>query len=428
MLYLRLLADPRVFCLWIGQLLSVLGDRLYIMTVLWLVMQTTGSTELMSVVAVAQLLPLAAAGLFSGALVDRMDRFTVMIVTDLVRAVLAGLVPLAYLAGHFSPALLVAVGAGLGLLGSVFVPALQAVLPDLAQSRGASLPALIGLMDTTDRLGRVLGPGAAGLLLLVMPQIHLLTINAVSFVVSGATLAWVAHRWRDRERPARQARRSRLGREVLEGLRLAARERVVLFGLVVRGWGNFAWSIYTLGLPLLLTRELHSNLGWYGIALAAYGVGTLVGNVFAGHLDLVRHILPVFCWGWTVVGFGLALTGLVPRLSFVLAGTLLTGLAVPFANITMDVYIGRHMAGEVLGRIYSLQRINRDGANGLGLLAAGFLLACAPVGAAIVWAGVSVAAVAVAAYVFVHLRTRAGRTLGAGTGGSSQARSASRQP
>ena len=415
MLYLRLLADPRVFCLWIGQLLSVLGDRLYIMTVLWLVLQMTGSTELMSVVAVAQLLPLAAAGLFGGALVDRVDRFGVMIAADLIRAVLAGLLPIAYLTGHFTPALLIAVGAGLGLLGALFVPALQAVLPGLAESRGAPLPALIGLMDTTDRLGRILGPGAAGLLLMVMPQVHLLTINAVSFVVSGATLAWVAHRWRDRERPPRRRAKSRLGREVMEGLRLAVRERTILLGLAVRGWGNFAWSVYTIGLPLLLTRELHVGLGWYGIALSAYGVGTLAGNVAVGHLDLVRRIRPVFCCGWALVGIGLVLAGLVPRMSFVLAGTLLTGLAVPFANITMDAYIGRNMAGDMLGRIYALQRINRDGANGLGIMAAGFLLAYLPVGVSIVGAGISVVLVAGGSYGAVRVRTRAGR-LPAGRG------------
>jgi hypothetical protein len=53
---------------------------------------------------------------------------------------------------------------------------------------------MVALTDSTDRLARVLGPGSAGLLLLVMPEIHLFSLDAGTFGVSAAALAFVARR------------------------------------------------------------------------------------------------------------------------------------------------------------------------------------------------------------------------------------------
>ncbi|MGI8613278.1 MAG: hypothetical protein ACR2KL_04940 [Nocardioidaceae bacterium] len=52
---------------------------------------------------------------------------------------------------------------------------------------------MVSLLDSTDRLGRILGPGVVGFLTL-LPEIHLFTIDAATFLVSAACLTAVLHR------------------------------------------------------------------------------------------------------------------------------------------------------------------------------------------------------------------------------------------
>ncbi len=75
MRYVRLLGRGETLALCAGQMASVMGDRLYAMAVLWLVLKMTGSTELMAVVALGQTAPLVVVGLWGGGLVDHWDKF-----------------------------------------------------------------------------------------------------------------------------------------------------------------------------------------------------------------------------------------------------------------------------------------------------------------------------------------------------------------
>ena len=56
-----------------GQLVSQTGDRFYMLALSFMVLETTGSAAKMGVVLFAGMLPLVAAGLFSGVVVDRVN-------------------------------------------------------------------------------------------------------------------------------------------------------------------------------------------------------------------------------------------------------------------------------------------------------------------------------------------------------------------
>jgi len=84
---------------WIAQSLSVAGDSFAYIAVPLLVLQATGSVARMGLLTAVAGAASVVAGVFGGVLVDRLDRRTLMIIADLARLVLYGLVPLAWLAG-----------------------------------------------------------------------------------------------------------------------------------------------------------------------------------------------------------------------------------------------------------------------------------------------------------------------------------------
>ena len=108
-----------------------------------------------------------------------------LIGADLVRAaVLLAVVALWLASGGPGAAPLIAAVIVLAAGQAVFQPAVQTVLPALVEPR--LLPATNGLMDTTDRSARLLGPGLIALLAGVLPVMHFLTIDALSFLVSAS--------------------------------------------------------------------------------------------------------------------------------------------------------------------------------------------------------------------------------------------------
>src|ERR1051326_2478420 len=80
-----LLAGRNFRNLWLGQLISQLGDGVTNLTVLIVINKLTGSTVAIATMAIAIAVPQLVFGLISGVYVDRWDRRRTMIVSDLVR-------------------------------------------------------------------------------------------------------------------------------------------------------------------------------------------------------------------------------------------------------------------------------------------------------------------------------------------------------
>lgn len=397
MRYFTLLRRPAPLLLWIGQLTSTAGDRLYAMAVLWLTLELTGSTGMMATVSLFESVPYTLMGLIAGPLIDRWDRFRTMVAVDVLRAALVLLLPLAYLTGTLQPWHLMLTGMGLGVLEAFFSPALQASLPGLVEQD--ELPALSGLMDTTSRIARILGPGLVGGMLAFMPKVHFFSLDAATFVVSAVCLTLAGTIARRTAAPAKPRPRRSIRDELPVGWRLTRADAGIWLCLMVRGINNFLWAGFTLGAPLL-AEQRWGGFGSYGLLIAAYGAGSLAGNLTAGNLHMRReHLVRWFMGGWVITGVGFFLLGLTASFGWALAATVVAGVGGPLAHIAMDPYIAWRIDPEDLGKVYSLQKIWINGALAVGTLTVGWGMEyIAPAGAVSV-AGVLMAATAVAGLV-----------------------------
>ena len=362
---LRLLRQPAPLALWLGQLFSVTGDKLYAMAVLWLVLQLTGSAKLTAAVSVAESVPYVLAGFLGAGLITRSRRLPALIGLDLLSAAAVAVVPVSYLLGVRSILLLVAVAAVASALAALFDPALQAALPDVVAGR--DLQPIVALTDSTDRLARVLGPGSAGLLLLAIPEIHLFTLDAGSFLASAAALAFVARRAAGGPPGARPPGGTHSS--IWDGLREVLRRPSLRVGLAVRAACNLAWPAFTIGLPFELVHQWHTGLGSYGLLLGVFGLGNLAGNLLSGARRVGRHLLAWYCLSWSLVGAGFLALALAPSLTVAALAIAWMGIFTPLANVSMDAHIAAVVPADRLARVYALQRVAVAGASAMGAFA-----------------------------------------------------------
>jgi MFS family permease len=210
---------------------------------------------------------------WAGALTDRYDRRRLLIGGQLLALVgaLSIAVPTAIVGAEDLPGpwpiYLGTLVIGVGVAFSI--PAMQALIPALVEER--DLDRAIALNGVTFNLARGIGPAIAGVILLEVDASLAFSINAASFAVLLAAMAWV--------RPRFEREAGRGDRSVRAGLRwvLADRRAVVLLGTMV-AIGFATDPINTLTPPM--AKEVGGGDGLVGAMVSAFGLGAVAAAFF----------------------------------------------------------------------------------------------------------------------------------------------------
>ncbi|MGW5732892.1 MULTISPECIES: MFS transporter [Streptomyces] len=327
MSYLRLLRRRHVFALWTGQALSVLGDRLYAMALMWMAWQEWGAAA-MGLVAVAESIPYIVMGVVGRRFVARFNALRTLAYVDLVRAGLLVLMPLAWAHTGIVGTLVLALLVGAG--GAVFEPNLGALVPELVDEK--DVQAVNGLMDLSGRVARIAGPGAAGILLTIMPMPTLFLIDAATFAASAVALLLLGQATaKPREQKADPGIKPRV--RVLLRTHPATGVAMAVHGL------GIAAHTASFALPAFIALHMGGGAGAYGAVLAVTGAGSVLANTVAGNRKLPANRPVFYCLTWAVSGVLLASVALAASLPALLVVSLLIGATHPFLQISLSTHL-----------------------------------------------------------------------------------------
>jgi MFS family permease len=187
--YVRLATNGPFSAMWLGQVVSSLGDRVHQVALVYLVARATDSSPLaLGLVFAAMTLPSVIVGPVAGALVDRWDRKQVMVASDLIRAVIVCLIPVA---SGLHVGLVVGLVFVLAAVSSFFRPARSAALPQVVPAEDLlTANSSIWIADTVSDLA---GYSLGGLFVAFLGSSLALAfwIDSLSYLISGALVAAV---------------------------------------------------------------------------------------------------------------------------------------------------------------------------------------------------------------------------------------------
>lgn len=280
--YTELLRTNRDFrMLWLGQVVSQLGDWFDTIALFTLVLRLTGSGRAVGLVLVARFLPSVVLGPLSGVLADRFNRRHIMIASDAARA----LVVLGFLFVRSPEQVwLVYLLTVLQLAFSAFFePARSAALPSVVPQR--DLVAANSISSVTWSAMLTLGAAVGGPVTDWFGTDAAFITDSATYIVS-AVLVWCVRLPRRPPRPKTPLTVAKaLGvTDTLEGLRYVwRRPRVLALLLVKPAWG-LGGGILTL-LPVfgekVFRLSLHAAVGGAALGMsalyAARGIGTAIG-------------------------------------------------------------------------------------------------------------------------------------------------------
>ena len=281
--------DRNFVIFWAGQSLSVLGDAFILIAVPLLVLQATGSVAMMGLVTAIHGGGSLLAGIFTGAIVDRVDRRRLMIWCDVGRLLLYGSLPFIWrFAGPHLWVLYVItfLGAGLAMLFGVAYITAVANLVDRDQIIDAN-----GRLHATFAVGFVLGPMLAGLIAGRVGADVAVGLNGLTFAVSALSLSRIRLRRAsavpasaDRATLDRPAGRWAILSGLVVGLRFLYHDP--LFRALTLMIGTMAFL--TTGVLDLFVYHLKENLGQsdtaVGIIFGIASVGAIISGVLASRL------------------------------------------------------------------------------------------------------------------------------------------------
>jgi MFS family permease len=358
--------------LWAGMTVSLLGDGIFLIAMAWEAYALWNAPAALSILGIGMTLPTIAFLLPAGMLSDRVDRRLVMLWADFGRAVVIGVLAVLSLTGALTFWQLVVVVAIYGVGTAFFIPAFEAVVPDIVPS--ADLPAANSLDQFVRPLAlRLAGPALGGVLIDVVGVGAAFALDAASFGISALALIFM----RSSARGHSEAGGS-IGGEIRAGFAYIRRH--------VWLWATFASAavayLLFMGpaevlLPFVVKNELGGSAGDLGLVFAAGGLGSLGCAVLIGQRGLPRRDITFMYLVWTAATIAVAGYGLADAVWQLMLASLAFNALETAGTIVWATAKQRHVPPALLGRVSSL-----DWLISIGLLPLSFALT-GPVSSAI---------------------------------------------
>jgi predicted MFS family arabinose efflux permease len=376
---------------WFGESISLLGDQFHYVALSWLVLGLTGSGLALGTVLLAASLPRGAFLLVGGALSDRISPRTLMLGSNVVRAVITTMIAILVLGGRIEIWHLLVAGALFGTVDAVFFPAIGTIVARLVPED--RLGPANSVLQGTQQLMSTVGPALAGLAIATIGVGTAFVIDAASFAVAAVAIwlvrsAGMPPAAPTDDQPAAEepasgpasedlsavdgpSRRASVLSEMFEGARAVMGDPVMRMLVLLSTAFNLAFTgPVVVGLPWLVQFRFDGDAALLGLLFAAFGGGSLIGVLLAGTLPRTRRLGYLLVSVATLLGVGLVAIGLAsaPAVGVIL---MLIGTGTGYINVSIITWTQVRTEPHLLGRTMSFLMLGSVVAAPLSLAVAG---------------------------------------------------------
>lgn len=394
----------RNYRLWFtGALVSNIGTWMQRTAQDWLVLTqlTHNSGVALGLTTGLQFAPALVLSPWAGLLADRLDRRRLLMATQGAMGVFAAILGALVLSGHVRLWQVYVLAAALGVAAAFDAPVRQTFVAQLVPKE--KLANAVGLNSASFNAARLVGPGAAGLLIAAIGTGWMFWLNAASFACTIGAL--VAMRTTELH-PMPMVARSK--GQIRDGLAYVRHRPDILVIMVVIGVVSAFGLNFQMTSALIARTVFHKGAGEYGLLGSVLAIGSLSGALLAARRENPRVRLVVgaaFAFGVAACLLAVMPTYLTYAIMCVPVGlaslTMMTA-----ANATIQLGTEPRMRG----RVMALYMMVFQGATPFGSPIVGWVGQQFGARWAIGIGGITAVMVAVAALVWVgrsmHVRVR----------------------
>ncbi len=297
--FTKVLKNRNFFLLWLGQIISQLGDRLDQMALIaFIYSRAPGSAMGIAKILSFTIIPVFLIGPIAGVYVDRWDRRKTMYTCDFLRAALVFTIPF-FLINTKNLAPIYGIVFLIFCIGRFFVPAKMSIIPDLVEKK--DLLVANSLVSTTGMIAAVAGFGLSGVLVEWLGAKSGFYLDSASFFISAVMISLIVLRSakrvdiREVSKEIVEVFKKSPIQEIKEGVLYFIRNKDIRFTAGV----NFAlWSALGAVYVVIISfvqKTLHSATKDLGLLAMFLGVGLFLGSLIYGRFgQRLSHFKTIF--------------------------------------------------------------------------------------------------------------------------------------
>lgn len=386
-----------------GQSISLIGTWMQKTAVSWLVYQITGSALLLGVVGFVSLIPSLVLSPYAGSLVDRHNRYHIMVITQVISMLQAGALAAVIFFGYTNILVIIALSLIQGIINAFDMTCRQSLMVEMVDDK-EDLPNAIALNATMSNFARIAGPAVAGIILSTFGTDVCFIGNFLSYIPVLICLFLMNLHTPVIAKPVKS-----IWTELQEGFRYVSGDKELSSLIMVLGISSLFVIPFNTLMPMFAKDIFNGNAKTFSWFESAAGLGSIVSAVYLANLKHSNTLNKLIIIAGGILGTSLLLLAYAPQLPSALLFMMFAGVGMMGQTSAINTYIQTHAIPEMRGRAISYYVMAYQGIIPIGSLLIGWLASFTGPRPAVLIEGL-IGLTATAAFVYYRSRQAAVKT------------------
>ena len=358
----EVLKNRNFFLLWLGQIISQIGDRLGLMALIGFAYskKSYGSPMEIFKILLFTIIPVFLISPVAGVYVDRWDRRRTLYCSDLLRAILVLIIPV-FIFYHRNLPIAYFLIFLIFCIGRFFIPAKLAIIPDLVAKK--DLLIANSLVNITGMIAAIVGFGVSGLLVEWFGPKTGFYLDALSFFISGSLIFFIAKKpksainFMELKKVIVDVIKKPIIHEIKDGVLYFIKKKQIRFTGIILFSLSGALGVVSVVLIAFVQNTLHSATKDLGLLIMFLGIGLFVGTLLYGRFgQKFSHYRTIFVSLFLIgIMIDIAVISMIRCPIFLVAAIFSFALGLFFAPIMIaaNTIIHKVSENEMMGKIFS---------------------------------------------------------------------------
>jgi len=350
-----------------GQSISLIGTWMQKTVVSWLVYQLTGSALLLGVVGFVSLIPSLVLSPYAGSLVDRHDRYKILVITQVVSMLQAGALAGMIFFGYNNILLIIILSLIQGIINAFDVTCRQSLMVEMVNDK-EDLPNAIALNSTMTNFARIAGPAVAGIILSTFGTDVCFIGNFLSYIPVLICLFMMKLHTPVIKRPLKS-----IWEELNEGFKYVSGDKELSSIIIVLAITSLFVIPFNTLMPIFAKDLFDGDAKTFSWFESAAGLGSIISAVYLAYLKNNSTLTKLIIIAGGIFGTSLLFLAYAPALPMALVFMTFSGIGMMGQTSAINTYIQTHAIPEMRGRAISYYVMAYQGMIPVGSLLIGWL-------------------------------------------------------
>lgn len=350
-----------------GQSVSLIGTWMQRTAVYWLIYVQTQSSFMVGLTVFCTQFPSFLFSLLGGVVSDRYNRYRVLLTTQTLSMVQAGLLATIVLTHHTTVWPILILSVVLGIINAFDVPARQSMIYEIIDKK-EDLANAIALNSSMVNLARLVGPAISGIVLETWGAGVCFLANALSFVAVLMSLLFMKL-----PRYVPKARTEKVFAELKDGLLYLKNTPTIGFVILQLAFMSLLVLPFITLLPVYAKVIFLGSASTFGYLNSFIGLGAIGGAIFLASLKPHRNLKKILFVNTLIFGTGLILFSHMTNLPLALVFATMSGFGMMSQTTISNTLVQTLVTPSMRGRVISFFAMAFFGMQPIGGLLIGML-------------------------------------------------------